>query len=281
MYPITSNCQCAPSYSNYGDISESRKRVQAMSILASSTISKDLTIYTDEGDKVTISYDRETQASYEDLKALTYQGTISVNGDQAVVDQSSAELMTEKFLFEDEQNLEISVDGDLSEEELKDIKKVIKRIDKLMTDLLYGGNISKTMKQAEKTGGIDTIAGVEADYQYETTFTIQQLAAAQNTTYSRYALPEAQPTDSDTTGSEDIRKVVDQMAKLVDESDLKPSKLIKQVRELFSGIIEELKEDRPGNRAGRHWADLIGSELMKRIKQMDDGEDEGYSSSIA
>jgi len=280
MDSISSTCQRDPSSWNYGDIGESHDSMQATGIFATSKVSKDITIFTDEGDKVTISYDREKQASYENLKALAYQKAISTNGDLALATETSAEVQAENFLFEDSNCLSISLEGDLNEQELKDVKKAINRIDKILADLLYGGDIFKAATEAKKIEGLETIAGVEADYQFETAVTIKQITATEDATYSN-SLPEGQETAWDRNGWDAVKNVIDQMTKLVEEADVKPSRMLKPVKELFADILQDLKKDRPGNRARRHLADLIGSELMKRIRQMDNGEKVNVSSSIS
>lgn len=267
MYPISSSCSVTPAWWDHAAIRRSYSAVQLSRISVSSCESKDISIYTDEGDKVTISYDHQTQASYANLKALAYRGDFAAGENQVVAKGVLARIQGESFQFEDSRNLIISVDGNLNEQELADIKKAIEGIDKIMTDLLKGGNFSEAMADATELRDLDSIAGLEADYHYEKAVLVENMALREAGIYSRYGLSENISSAGHRRNADPFKKIVDGMTKIVEDSHAKPSNFYKPVKMLFANIIQELKEDKPGNRATRHVAELIGAELIKKIRQ--------------
>ena len=273
MDSISSSCSTTPGCWDNAAASRSYDAVQFSRIAVSSQESKDITIFTDEGDKVTLSYDHQTQASYANLKALSYRGNFAISEDQAAAKEILAKIQGERFQFEDSQTLTITVDGDLNEQELADIQKAIKGIDEIMTDLLQGGEVSEAMIEDSDIRDLESIASLEADYRYEKTVQIEQIALKESKTYSRYELPENVTPDKQGKRIDSFMKLIDKMSKIVEDSNVKPAKFFRPLKRLFENIIHEHNEDRPGSKVKRHAAELIGSELFQRIKQLVEKDD--------
>lgn len=267
MYSVSSPCEATPGCWDNAALSRSHKAMQFSQVTASSEESKNITIYTDEGDKVTLSYDHQTQASYANLKALSYQGSFAVSEDTVGAKEALTRIQGEQFLFEDSRNLTISIEGDLNELEVKDIKEAIMKIDKIMTDLLHGGDTSEAMAGAEKLKDLETLSGLEADYQYERSVLVEQIAVKESTTTLKSEMAEAPAASPDEEWTS-LNDLIERMSNIIEETKIKPSKFFKPLRQLFTGISKGLERHLPGHKIKRHMADLIGSELAKRLEQL-------------
>ncbi len=264
-------CSCNQNIPDNWNLSAYGKSVNAMEynrVSASSSESKDITIFTDEGDKVTIAYDKSTEASYSNLKALSYQGAFATANDTAVTKEKLTMMQAEQFLFERSENLSVSVEGDLSEEELADIKEALKQIDDIMTDLLHGGDISEAADEIEEIRNLETLSSLEADYSYEKEVVVEHYSEKQITTYSEYQAPERIGRGRHRGGQKSLERLIEKMQELVEDSKAKPSKFLKHLQNLFDKISQRLDDDDPEHDAKKQTAQLIESELIKRVEQM-------------
>lgn len=190
MDSISSSSSTATCSWDNAAVTQSYNALQFSKIAASSTESKGITIFTDEGDKVTLSYDQQMQASYADLKALSYQGNFTISENQAAVKEILSRIQRESFQLEESRNLIITVDGDLNAQELADIQKAINAIDGIMTDLLQGGSISDAMTEAAGIRDLESIASLEADYRYEKAVWVEKITLQESEAYTGYGMPE-------------------------------------------------------------------------------------------
>lgn len=264
-------CSCNQNIPDNWNHSAYGKSVNAMEynrISASSSESKDVTIFTDEGDKVTISYDQKTEASYSNLKALSYQGAFATENDIAVTEEKLTRMQAEQFSFENSKNLSISVDGDLSQEELADIKEALKQIDGMMTDLLHGGDISEAADEIEAIRNLESLSRLEADYSYEKEVLVEHFGAKQTTTYSEYQAPERIGRGRHRRGQKSLERLIEKMEKLIEDSKARPSKFLKPLQRLFDKMSQRLNDDDPALDDKRQTIQLVESELIKTVEKM-------------
>ncbi len=174
MGPITSCCSNSPTCRYAGTVSGNFTSARYSRIKADSNQSKDITLFTEEGDKVTLSFQQETSLMYTGLNGLTYKSYESRTKNQTVLSNAMARLKTEMIGFDVSRDLTLTVEGDLNEEERKDIAAAVIGIDHIMTDLLASGKITSGISDARDLRELDTIAKIQADYQYETTISIAQ-----------------------------------------------------------------------------------------------------------
>jgi len=247
---------------------QSYAELQAARLSISENQSKDITIFTDEGDKVTISSNQQSQAQY-----LTYEGLSRrrVSGDyqgHAIIRESLAMFQGKSFEFENSRSISISVDGDLNEQELKDIKKAIKGIDRIMTDLLYGGDMVKATAKAIEIRELDNISGLEASYRYEKAVMVEQASIKETTTYSRQGLIETSPLTNNSNYLNHLKALIDEMASIVKESGLEPSRFNKPIKRLFSNYRNDLHEKEYKDNVKIRMTELIEAELIERINHL-------------
>ncbi len=291
MESITSCCSNTPAYGDLSAVSKNVNAAQYSKIEASSSQSKDITLYTEEGDKVTLSYNQESSLTYANLSAMSYGFDFSSDENQAMVKETLARLEAEMFSFNAGRDITLSVEGNLNEQELSDIKTALKGIDEIMTDLLNGGDISEAMSEAEDIKDLDTIAGLEADYKYERSISIERAAVQQTEIYEKYSIPEnatySEPAafqepeiyannniSENMTASrhghrgKSFMKRLDRMADWIEKSHVNPSRFLKPMKNMFKDIQNRFGEDTPIHRAKKNISRLFGRELSSRIHQL-------------
>ena len=232
---------------------------------------KDITLVTDEGDRVTISSSFQRQAVYSTYEGIS-QYTVSATSENLGMENTELTMFEgEQFDYENDRNFSISVDGDLNKQELKSIRKAVKTIDKIMTDILYGKHIPKGLAKAIEISNLGSIASLEANYQYDKTVLVEQTAIQEAVTYSMDGLVE--PIAPPNTNELPIENPIDEMITAVKDSGVKPSKFIKPVKKLFANMLNNLPDSDPQNKPKAHLAKLIGTHLIERINHLPEYED--------
>lgn len=163
QFPLTGYRQNSPTdYRSAGYIKE-------QSFTSSETLNTDLVIHTKEGDTVTIN-----SSSFSNLDAYTYnsKGMVQSEAGLAVFQENSREIT-----LANGQSLSFSVEGDLSEDELKDIDSMLQGLDSVITDL-KAGDMAGAMKSALGLGEFDTFSAYSADINYEQSVDVTTTTAA-------------------------------------------------------------------------------------------------------
>ena len=154
------NSQKAPSFA---------AELQAAQVRVSQSQTTDITIVTAEGDTVTWSSSKAAEVS-----SVTYNAQGQMGG--------SAELhRTSAFAF--------SVDGDLNHEEMKDIRRAIRTIQKAANDVLKGHE-EKAASRTARLGSLDQIASIDADLEFYREVSVTRLSAQSESA----AIPETTET---------------------------------------------------------------------------------------
>ena len=228
---------------------------------------KDITIFTEDGDRVTITSNEQSQASYSKYSAITHQSNYT-DLDNMTVDQNRYTLFQdERFEFENSRNFSISVDGDLNEQELKDIIKTIKAIDRIMTDILHGGDLTQGVVKAIQIVNLDSISGITANYRYENAKTVEKIEAEEVSTYNREGkFEKLLPRFNE--DAEYIKNLINEMINIIKDTAVKPSKIIKPLRMLFSEILRNLSAENRQDQPKIDLAKLIETALIEKIEQM-------------
>jgi len=248
----------------------------------------DVTLVTAEGDRVTLSSGSQAQmayATYEDLRYM--RGCF-------------AEFHSETFGLEVSREYSILVDGDLNEKELRDIRKAVRTIEKIMRDFL-SGDIAHAAAKAMKISQLESISSLDASLQFERSLSVEQ----QVTGYvaSEPAEPHGRrspvPTSRDcrdlqseedmtvmgeTITPDHIDKLAGDMSEVVRHSGVKPAKLFKPIQRVFSRLIKEMPGTQTGfvGRPRLQAAKLIELHLLERIKQLiEDWQNTGEEATLA
>jgi hypothetical protein len=109
----------------------------------------------------------ESQTQYLTHEGLTRKSILGEYQGNVTTRESLDMFQRKSFELEKSRSISISVDGDLNQQELKDIKKAIKGTLRIMTNLLYGGDMVKATAKAIEINESDTISGLGANSRYE------------------------------------------------------------------------------------------------------------------
>ncbi|GAX61057.1 phosphate transport regulator [Candidatus Scalindua japonica] len=250
---VVTNNNSIPILSDTNEKSSSSSKTEALKVDLQK--SKNFTINTSEGDVVTISSLEEFHTGY-----YSYQDITSGNGNISLQENRQLEISAEKMLT-------LSVEGDLSSQEIKDIKKSLKLVSNVLSGY-QSGDIKKVLKNVSKIGNLDTIADLDAAMQqvssvsyeqhsitrtaYPTSGIIEQdthvTATHDSPTFVNQdnIIPKNEHFGHEVEDTEDnspdikggVNTVSDKMVEVLKNSDVKPDKLVKSVQNSFSKFLK-------------------------------------------
>ena len=189
---------------------------------------KEITIYTEEGDRVTLSTLQQNQAVYTRNEAMGYAQRLTANQDAEVSVEQLVTQESESFKLADSRTMTLSIEGDLSDDELADIKKALSQIDRIMMQQLRGQDVLTGVDRAETLLDLETIAGIEADYSSETVAYTQQTAS----------MEQHSVFDGGLTPENRFNHPIDRMADILKSSRVDPPKFITPLQQLFANISQ-------------------------------------------
>lgn len=231
--------------------------VQQQSIKARESLDAGLVIQTKDGDQVTIS-----SSSFNQMDAFLYnsKGYVQNENGTAAFGTSHRELTLASG-----QSFSFSVEGSLSEEELKDIENILKGIDGVISKMTTG-DMAAAMDKAMKMGGYDTVSAYSADISYQQSYEMNSVEAA-TATRSLPSLHDTEPQPAVAAAREEIAG---------EDALLQPALqdygLFRDVDSLFNRIMEQVEQynDRIIGLARKPVNQLFGHHLLQRDD--DDGE---------
>lgn len=157
--------------SSYYPNESSLKASQTQLAAVTSSRSLDMSLVTEEGDKVTFSMDAQTSAIY------------AAYGEVGMDDESLNAQWGAFSAGQFEREMTFTVEGDLNKQERREIRKVMKTINRMMKNFVQG-KLNPMMARAQKLQGLETIDSLEVGMSYE-----RQVIVAQQTqaavSYSR------------------------------------------------------------------------------------------------
>ncbi len=258
--PIASCGYGTEDYSSLATAGGSYSTSKFTRVMTSLEQNTDITIVTAEGDKVTLSSDLQFQTTHATYEALVRTKTnfVSLHSESIGVDAS--------------RELSVSVDGDLSKEELRDINKALRIIEEIMRGFL-SGDIDHLMSKAMKISKLKSISSLEANLQYERSMSIDQQFVKEVAFAPTEVTGETAPR-GDTDTVDHVDKLTNELVRAVQDSGIKPAKLFKPVKRLFSHFLKALSETEngPADSPKLQMAKLIKSHLLEKIKHLDENE---------
>ncbi len=215
--------------------------------------STDITLFTEDGDRVTISSEVRIASEY-----TSYRGLL-------VKDDLYGNFREEKISLESLAEFSISVEGDLSEDELTDIRKAIKTVDKILQKL-KSGNIDKALKLAEDTIALDSISGLSASMEVEKSLKMEEHVQA-SVSYSSPELGDE--------GSRNYNRLMDKMLSLADRlmdiinnAGVDGSKMLDPFEDYLSGLIKDKQDTNPDLHNSENILKTTAGMLLNRVKEM-------------
>ncbi|MBN1226593.1 MAG: hypothetical protein JXA79_06345 [Deltaproteobacteria bacterium] len=215
----------------------------------------DITIMTAEGDRVTLSTDSQRQASY-----LTYSGLACGGG-------AMAQIQGKSYSMEVNRELSITIEGNLSEEELKDIQKSIKTIDKILHEAL-SGNTDHALAMTNKVSSMESISSFSASLEIENTVSFGQQTIVETQTAAPEMTNEIE-SEGIPPSNDRFSKVTDNIMEALKHQRFDNRKLIRPLNKYFSKLFEGISEKHEGSeKSGKiRMAHRIRSEMMRRLER--------------
>lgn len=136
-------------------------RTQLAAVTGSRSL--DLDLVTEEGDKVTLSIDAQASAIY------------AAHGEGGMNDESLYVQWGEFSGGAFDREVSLAVEGDLNKQERREIRKVIRTINRMMQNFVQG-KLNPMMAKAQKLQGLETIGSLAVEMSYE-----RQVLVAQQT----------------------------------------------------------------------------------------------------
>lgn len=212
----------------------------------------ELKLTTKEGDIVTLR-----AASAYDSEMTTYSAFKKTNDSAASMAGFSTKLNYSS-------SYEISLEGDLSKEELRDINKAIKKLEKAMKHL-SNGNLEKAVDKAVSIGGLDTIGGFEANLRYSAT---KQYDYIEKSTFQRPDTlePEQARRKISEKGKNLIQKLTDELADTAKNTEIPKDKILSTIDRLFEDMKTQMEERNKENKnPWDNFLDNLKNRFEKRL----------------
>jgi hypothetical protein len=234
-----------PSFSTSGLTGREIQASERLRMAAVTEHGQDIVLHTKEGDTVTLSLERKTVAVYGRDARLSLQRYAAVDdgGRQAAVGDLAAE-SREWFGFEDRREFALSIEGDLNRNEVRDIRKALQRIHRLM-DRTFGRVPGKAASRAG-LAGLESLAGVEVRAQETRSLLATRSTSVTALTYG---------TDGQfTPGSEappvpeapDWPTAAEEALGIVADTGVAPRAFVDPLRHLFNRWADEMHRQRRG-----------------------------------
>lgn len=245
-----------------------RLATQVSGVAISNDFAGRLSVTTSEGDKITLSADLES-----DFRAVNYKSHAEGDDKTVDVDAKYAE-------YSLKQEFGVTVEGDLNEQEVKDLAKLFRKVANIFKKYLSGQDdeaLAKTAKLAERFGRLSSLSGLDLSVDVERSVTVIAAQIASEVTGQPALSAGPQPQTSATTfptvtpgGAPATAAVIPQpstgttaptpsstpapVAKSIDGTHLGvPVQETRQPRSLAQQILEALEETRVESRKVRKY----------------------------
>ena len=214
----------------------------------SKTENADITIVTDDGDRVTISTDTGMESGYTSYSGLLRSGSLSARAEGY------------EFQSRMHSNFSMSISGDLDSQEYEDIISALKTIDSIM-ESVSSGNMVDLQAIAEEFGGLESLSGLTASIQVQESMSYEQVQAA----VSGVNEPAV---DNESKNLPNTKKLDDALSGILN-SGKKHGKSQGKMRQLMDGYLSALLDSfsrKSGKKQYSHEAgELIKNMIMDRL----------------
>ncbi len=169
-----------PSTGNAG-IQRLDTRISGVSV--SNDLSGRVSVTTAEGDKVTLSTNFA-----EDFRTVTYHGAAWQGG-------ASVEVASQQTEYSSRRKLDVTVEGDLSEQEARELSKLFKKVLNIFRKLFNGQDeaaVAKTAKLADQFSNFSTLSSLDLSVEVERSVTMLAAQIATEAT-GQATLPTEEP----------------------------------------------------------------------------------------
>ncbi len=216
-----------------------------------------LSITTDEGDSVTISFAQDSSATYSSL----------VRGQRGPNGSSLTSVRT--LSFEQSSQFEITVEGDLSEQEMQDIQDLVKRVGQALKSLVRG-DVERAAAKLSKPGDLESLSGFQVEMAHSESISI---AIAERRTIGPGSFGPPPPLDSEMLNEKPlavrlpitqpgVEDIAEQLLDLSKQKGWRVERLEKALTHAFEGLRRE-----HGMRGHDNSLDALERALKGRLAQ--------------
>ena len=226
----------------------------------------EIVILTEEGDKVTLSYDAKLEAS-----ATTYDQMARSNSGYSETRASMQSVSAES-------NLALIVEGDLSRQERQEIKAVLKNLFKMVKDFIRGKDDSSATG-VEKFSELTTISKVDADISIKSSAVLMSQSSKSEVSTRPAQAPEIPRVIDREEGKSrkkagPIDRLADKMVEIVKDSGVDPQRILDRLDRLFSRLFRKYRQEGAGGLQkiglGRKLLESFSEKLEKLIAEKED-----------
>jgi hypothetical protein len=244
-----------PHYDPRSTGDQSLVMAESTQMRLSNSQSTDVVLYTQEGDKVTLSSSTQYQAKY-----ATYEGLAGIGSMMTREKGESFEMSTGS-------QFSLTIEGDLNAQEKADIEKALKTIDKILKDLI-SGEPDKAMERVTGLSGLDTLQRLSADLQVHTeVHYAHQEAAITTRAPTGESDPSAAPVITGPPASAEAA-AVNGITETIQAFDGVKEKLISFLNRYFSGLEEGVAGGKSNESGIAARIDRVKSGVREHIKEM-------------
>lgn len=205
--------------------------------------SSDIVIETLEGDRVALSASTFAAGGYEAYEAFAMEmGT-------------AARQYGMSAYFESRQELSLTVSGDLNRQELDDIGKILRNLDKMMNDLA-AGDLESALAGSAKFSGIDSIASFSADMSITARVAVSRYEAVA----ASFPMPAGGNGRGHAYGR--IDRAADDFSRVLTKKTASMGNLIGRLEKYFSDWFEGRSVENEEGGKGMKWAARFARRLM-------------------
>ena len=215
--------------------------------------SVDISLVTAEGDIVTISLDSFLEESYTGYNSKGHMGGIATKTQMETFGSFSSREML------------LTLEGDLNEEELADIQRVLGQIESLASDF-FTGEIDEVVAKAMQFGDMGSIVGLQANLEYTYSMSIERQYTAKMTGTTSEP-PETVTEKERPMAGDNVRRLIDEMIKTVGDSNVKPGKMAKVLPKFIDYLFDKYLAEDDSSGPNQEMAKSIKSELLQALPE--------------
>ena len=207
----------------------------------------DITIVTDDGDRVTISTDSSMESSYSSYSGLLRSGSNSI--------------MAEGYEYQGslKSNFSLSIVGDLDSQEYDDIISALGTIDSIM-EKVSSGNLGDLESIAKDFGGLESISSLNASIEVKESLSYEQArSSVMSGTDSSQNMPQLY---------KDISSLDNDLLKILDSgknNGKSVNEIMRYLDEYMTGLLDLLSKKEDNNERGRKTGELLKGMILNRL----------------
>ena len=223
--------------------------------------SADITIDTMEGDRVTLSFSSQTQATYQVYNA---QGAMS----------GAADARLETFSLSSGSEMTVAIEGELSDAEKADIEMVMSAIEE-MAEEFFEGDVDEALAELLNIGEAKTLAGFQATLESSRSFAASYQGGAVPVDPGVQAVVQSPPSTVDPNAQagritfDKFRDFVSSMTGAIEGAGIDPSKAGKHMLKILDHLLDKISGENGFGSDKHKLAELVKSEFAGELNEMD------------